>query len=180
MTATQFTTAFQQVFAALWQKYVSFCLFPFCPQNCPYYLSQLISSFTNPIQREFDSNGAIATFDHELSAPKNKLFKQFALLPLLAKRGEGWGVGILHADTNRIQRENLFNNGIQSHKLCHAQKFQPKFSIFSNLFKLSLCTSNTRTPLHQRACECNGGGVLSLRAAEKGQGWGLLLPFAFG
>jgi hypothetical protein len=33
-------------------------------------------ALTNQIQRENDSNGGIATFDHKLSALQNKLFKQ--------------------------------------------------------------------------------------------------------
>jgi hypothetical protein len=33
---------------------------------------------TNPIQTNYDSNVAIRTFDHEPSAPKNKLFQTFS------------------------------------------------------------------------------------------------------
>jgi hypothetical protein len=39
------------------------------------------SKITNRIQREFDSNVHIATFDHELSAQKNKLFETNSISP---------------------------------------------------------------------------------------------------
>jgi hypothetical protein len=88
MTATQFNTSsthLHRILAALWQKYGFFCFSSYPPQNCPHYLSQLISSFTNRIQREF-----------------------------------------------------LFNNCIQSQKFCHAQKFQPKCPIFFKHFQTFL------------------------------------------
>jgi hypothetical protein len=51
---------------------------------------------TNQIQTNFDSNVRIATFETSLASKqprqKTNLFKP--KLPLLAKRGEGWGVGI--------------------------------------------------------------------------------------
>jgi hypothetical protein len=52
------------------------CISLFFPVLASKSQSLLIKAYTantNRIQREFDSNGAIATFDHEPSAPKNKL-----------------------------------------------------------------------------------------------------------
>jgi hypothetical protein len=49
---------------------------------------------TNQIQREFDSNGGIAPFDHEPSAPTNKPFQtETRFTPFLCEAGEGLGMG---------------------------------------------------------------------------------------
>jgi hypothetical protein len=74
---------------------------------------------TNRIQREFDSNGGIAPFDHLLASShprqRTNLFKQFVLLPLPAKRGgllslraaeKGLGVGI--APPNQKAQKNFY------------------------------------------------------------------------
>jgi hypothetical protein len=53
-------------------------------------------------------------------------------------------ITIYASDTNRIQREFLFNNAIHSQNFCHAQKLQPKRPIFSNQFKLSFVANQKR------------------------------------
>jgi hypothetical protein len=174
-------TAFHRIFAFLWRIHVFLCLFLFSPQNRPHYLSQRILCFTNRIQREFDSNVRIATFDIFLASShprrKTNFFKQFALLPLLAKRGEGWGEGMLRANTNRIQREFLFNNGIQSQKLFSCLSQCPKMT---NLFKPNFPFLNAlgrRAVTSRRRKEGLGDGgysSISLRLCVRP------LSFAFG
>jgi hypothetical protein len=68
-----------------------------------------------PSQTNFDSNVAIRTFDHEPSALKNKLFQTIRFMG---------NVVTLHypSETNRIQREFLFNNCIQSQEFSSASK----------------------------------------------------------
>jgi hypothetical protein len=79
-----FWIAFQQLFAGIWQKYGSFCFLSYPPQNYSYYLSQMILFQTNRIQREFDSNVRIATFEISpaSSHPRQttNLVKRFVLL----------------------------------------------------------------------------------------------------
>jgi hypothetical protein len=92
-------------------------------------LSQLLitayAANTSRIQTNFDSNVAIRTFETVLASKSlcqnTNLYKQFTLLPSLAKRGKGWGWGMLSLRaTNQTQREFLFNNGIQSQNLFSA------------------------------------------------------------
>jgi hypothetical protein len=114
-----FLTGFQHIFAAFCVLMTETCIFLFFSNLASKLLLLLITGNvseigkSNRIQREFDSNGAIATFDHELSAPKNKPYKLSALTPSPCEAGRGLGCGDC-ADTNRIQREFLFNNCIQS------------------------------------------------------------------
>jgi hypothetical protein len=94
---------------------------------------------TNRIQREFDSNVRIATFDHKTFAPKNKLSQTLACFCSLRQRfGEGLGMGY-HADTNRIQREFLFNNCIHSHSIVLASNYTRKKTNFFKRFAPFLC-----------------------------------------
>jgi hypothetical protein len=87
---------------------------------------------TNQIQREFDSNVAIATQEFSSASKhlreKTNFFKQRraikASLSIVSLRTlwGGAGGGDCTADTNRIQREFLFNNCIQSQNLSSASK----------------------------------------------------------
>jgi hypothetical protein len=143
--ADRFMTRFQQIFTAFCVLMTKICIFLFF-SNLASKLHPLLITNTaskteksNRIQREFDSNGAIWTFDHEPSTPKNKLFQMIRFI----------GNAItLHcpSETNRIQREFLFNNCIQSQNAVPASS-PPRQK--TNFFK-------PNSLLHQRACECNG------------------------
>jgi hypothetical protein len=112
----------------------------------------IIAKNPNRIQREFHSNVAIATQEFSSASkhprkntnffkPSFPLFLcasalSFYLLLLLRRtltsrrRKEGWGVGIAlpyshPIQTNRIQREFLFNNGIQSQKYFSYSESKP-------------------------------------------------------
>jgi hypothetical protein len=113
---------------------------------------------TNQFQREFDSNVAIRTFwrravtsrrrnSLKTSAPKNKRLQTEACLSLRA------------ADTNRIQRENLFNNCIHSQNPFSASS-PPRQK--TNFLKRCILPQHKKSPLHQRACECSGDGDLGV------------------
>jgi hypothetical protein len=78
------------------------CIFLFFRFSASKLMRLLITAYatdTNQFQREFDSNVAIRTFDHEPSAPKNKpsQTKPPSISPLHQRAcecsGEGLGVG---------------------------------------------------------------------------------------
>jgi hypothetical protein len=84
MTATKnnsFSTHVQQIFAAFCFFVTDSCILLFFSNLASKSRLLLITAKAkflknpNQSQREFDSNVAIATFDHEPPAPKNKLFQ---------------------------------------------------------------------------------------------------------
>jgi hypothetical protein len=115
-----------------------------------------------PSQTNFDSNVAIRTFDHEPSALKNKLFQTIRFM--------GNVVTLRYpSETNRIQREFLFNNCIQSQEFSSASKPPRQKTNFLKLFGKACCKSS---PLQSELANVMGKGwgwgMLSLRAAERG------------
>jgi hypothetical protein len=72
-----FPTHLQQIFAAFCLLLAESCIFLFflmlAPKSCLLLImnTAATSKKSNRNQREFDSNVAIRTFDHEPSAPKN-------------------------------------------------------------------------------------------------------------
>jgi hypothetical protein len=135
--ADTFLSPFQQSFPALCVLLAEACCH-FAPPTCIllFFLNlaskshQLLITaytvYTNRIQREFDSNVAIATFEFLLaskpSRQKTNLFKLLALF-LCASALSFYLLffaDLLHP--NRIQREFLFNNCIHSQKYSSASK----------------------------------------------------------
>jgi hypothetical protein len=103
-------TYFQPIFAAFCVLMTNPCIFLFFLVLASKLLSLLIrvyATHTNRIQREFDSNGAITTFDHEPFTPENKPSQTRRAFTLRRRYEIG--------KSNRILREFLFNNCIQSH-----------------------------------------------------------------
>jgi hypothetical protein len=122
MSATQnnsFSTHFQQIFAlfcvlmteACCHFAPPICIFLFFPKPASKFQQLLITdkaANTNEIQTNFDSNVAIATFDHE---PKQTFSNDLYLFVGTASM-PSVGYGNHTVNTNRIQREFLFNNHI--------------------------------------------------------------------
>jgi hypothetical protein len=148
-----FMAGFQQIFAPFCVLLAEICTFLFFHISASKFQKLLITAYdvdTNRIQREFDSNVAIATQEFSLASKhlrqKTNLLKPFSapllLLPLrsgggvlslrAAERRLGWGI-LRAADTNQIQREFLFNNGIQSQSTLPASSSLRKKT---NLYKL--------------------------------------------
>jgi hypothetical protein len=164
LRADNCSSHFQQISVASCVLIAEICIFLFFLNLASKFHQLLIrfnetninleEGFTNQFQREFDSNVAIATFDHEPSAPKNKLLQTICLLPLRSgatcchfarSRGEELGMGdtfhhrLPFNPTNRIQREFLFNNCIQSQKVSSASKHPRQKTNFLIRSVLSLC-----------------------------------------
>jgi hypothetical protein len=196
--SSSFLAPFQQIFALFCVLMTEICILLFFSNLASKLIQLLITAYTvntNRIQREFDSNVAIATFENppasKPSCQKTNFLKlrravtsrrrQFCSLPLRSgatcchfarSRGKGWGWGILSlraADTeacfvplpqcfgegargwgfsvaemlftNRIQREFLFNNCIQSQNLSSASKHQRQKTNLFKRFALLLCSS---------------------------------------
>jgi hypothetical protein len=75
---TKMTTNFSSAFCIFMTKTCILLFFPvFASKIQRLLIMNTVSKIrkSNPIQREFDSNGAIRTFDHEPPAPKNKLLQ---------------------------------------------------------------------------------------------------------
>jgi hypothetical protein len=123
-------TCFQQLFAAFCVLMTETWFFLFFHVLASKFHSLLIMNPTskirnsNQIQTNFDSNVAIATFDHE---PKQTFSNDL----FLTCRDGIYAVRCGEV-TNQIQREFLFNNGIQSQNLSSASK-HPRQK--TNLFK---------------------------------------------
>jgi hypothetical protein len=146
--ADTFSTHFQQIFAAycLFMTEIWFLLF-FCISASKFrqLLIRDYSLETNRIQREFDSNVAIRTFDHKPPAPKYKLLQTFLRVLcgefVIAELLTSCNAEALH--TNRIQREFLFNNCILSQNLFSASSPSRQKTNFLKHFSapLFLCSS---------------------------------------
>jgi hypothetical protein len=75
------STLFQTILAFLGKSSCFFGFFRFTPKIACHFAPPK-REFTNRIQREFDSNGGIAPFDHEPSASTNKPSQTYYSLPL--------------------------------------------------------------------------------------------------
>jgi hypothetical protein len=158
-----------------------FVVVGFNPQNLIAYNRGVLSlraaykSQNNKLlQTNYDSNVHIATFDHEPSAPKNKPSQTrravtsrrrlFYSLPLRSGGRAGDG-GTRHpSETNRIQREFLFNNGIHSQNISSASKHPRQKTNFSKQLVL--------LPSLAKRGKGWGWGMLSLRVVKKEGGVG--------
>jgi hypothetical protein len=150
---SSFSTLFQQIFAAFCVFIADSCILLFFPKPASKFKKLLIATdalSTNRFQTNFDSNVAIRTFDHEPSAPKNKPF-QTICFPLRPLRLCGEFAFVLAAmltllSTNRIQREFLFNNCIQSQNKISYSGLFGKIQTFSN-FRRATNPNATGLPL---------------------------------
>jgi hypothetical protein len=80
MRSSNYSTVFQQIFAAFCVLIAKICILLSFSVLASKFHDLLITTEalkTNRIQREFDSNVRIATFDHAPSEPKNKLSQTF-------------------------------------------------------------------------------------------------------
>jgi hypothetical protein len=106
-----------------------FWFFSFPPQKSANYLSRVRPAVTSRRRQE-------------ACCKSPPLYSELANV-----MGRGWWRGLRRRPclTNRIQREFLFNDAIQSQKACchfappsHAQNFPKKSPFFSNLLKLGV------------------------------------------
>jgi hypothetical protein len=173
MTTSNFSAAFCSFIAKI-------CILLFFTVSASKLVQLLITAYdthTNRIQREFHSNVRIATFGASLASShprQNSNFFNRELLSLCFCSlpqcfGEGLGMGV-RAETNRIQREFLFNNGILSQNTFPASKHpRKKTNFFKQLAEIS---RRNKTP------SPSGKGLrgqLLLNSAETAEGIGFVI-----